>query len=432
MNNILHNIISLFLISCILIVLFYEVPVENRIDFKKEIVDFTNAEDSRNIDKVLSFYEFPVLNYWKYKEISKIDLKELYLSYWKRYEYSENEIQKIDKISDDEFVLTTKYIYSKNIRNLNRYRLSETKFRFNELGKITSIINLSLQKIDHEYILNHNLIRDFSYVENIPQKKDLGLVPLFTVLLLINLSIQAISSFNKRKKDSKVTNVFKDEIELNRLIKIEETEKLKEITKSDTTINLEKEKIEADKKQKTSKYSSIKQSQEKLKKQRELDKVIQQVEEADKRLKEKAKREHFIRLEKEKIEKEKKEAARIKRNKLAREKRRLEQEQKEKEAAKRKRQEARIQREKLVIKEREDKEREKREKEELELRQQQELTTSNIEIVDESEDPFFDDNLSQYITEIPDDDIDETESDIGDFLTDKYMPQNLKNKLKKK
>ena len=43
-----------------------------------------------------------------------------------------------------------------------------------------------------------------------------------------------------------------------------------------------------------------------------------------------------------------------------------------------------------------------------------------------SEFGFSDDNLSQYITEISDED------EIGEFIANKYMFQNLKNKLKNK
>ena len=442
MKSISHNIINIFLFFCILIAVFYDYSNRNKIDLKKQIVDFTKFEDSRNLNKVLLFFEFPLLDYWEHKKISKVELTKIYLSYWERFEYSKNEIQKIDKISDYEAVLKTKYIFKKSIASkLNRYRLSETKFNFNKSGKITSISNLSIRKIDNQYILDNNLTSDFSYEENIFLKNNLEIASFFTLLLILNLSIQALT-IKKRKKESEKFNQLKDEneqqklkevIESNRLIKIKETEKLrqrdlKETTDRELSIKLAKEKIEIEKKRRESvSWENLEAANER---QRDL--------------KETSDKELSIKLAKEKIEKEKKrrerieadkkEAARIKRNKLAKEKReekkRLEQEKKVKD-------EARIKREKRVIKKREDEEREKREKKELELndlnlKQQQELVKSNTEIVDQSEDAFFDDNLSQYITEIPDDDIDDAESDIGDFLTDTYMSQKLKNKLKNK
>jgi hypothetical protein len=385
-KNILHNIFSFLLIFSILIAVFYKYPDKSKVDFKKQIVAFTKAEDSRDINKVFFYFEFPLLNYWENKEISKTALKKIYESYWERFEYSENEIQKIDKINDSEFVLTTKYIFSKNTGNLNSYRLSETKFRFNKSGKITSITNLSLQKINQQFIIDNNLMSNFSYTENIHQKNNVQLVPFFGFLLILNLSVQLIGSKNKNEaengkiKEYKVNNalVTNDEKELHRLIQQEELEK---------------------------------------KKQKEL------------KEKEAAKRALLIRLAKEKIAKEKieevkKEAARIERNKIAKEKR---EEKKRLELIQKANEEAKIKIEKLVIKEREEKERKKREKEE------QEKLNSDVALIDENEDAFFDDNLSQYITVIADDEeVDETQSDEGDFLTDKYMTQDLRNKLKNK
>jgi hypothetical protein len=443
MKSVYDNLISFLLIFCILTAVFYDYSDWNKVDLKKQIVDFTKFEDSRDINKILLFFEFPLLNYWEQKKISKIELKKIYSGYWERFEYSKNEIQKIEKISDYEVVLTTKYIYRNRIASrVNRYRLSETKFKFNKSGKITSISNLSIRKIDNQYIIDNNLISDFSYKENIFLKNNLKLAFFFALLLILNLSIQAVT-IKKRKKKSEKSNEFKDdiaqqklkdEVELNRLIKIEEIEEieeieklrqrdLKEAAKRDVSIKLAKEKIEKEKKR----GESINWEN--------LDAVNKRIRD----LKEASDRELSIKLEKEKIEKEKKsrerieaykkEVARIKRNKLAKEKReekkRLEQEKKAKD-------EARIKREKRVIKKREDEEREKRIKEELNLKEQQNLVKSNPEIVDQSEDTFFEDNLSQYITEIPDDDVDEAESDMGDFLADKYMPQSLKNKLKNK
>ncbi|WP_146105257.1 hypothetical protein [Polaribacter butkevichii] len=359
-----------------------------------------------------------MLDYWKYKEISKIDLKELYLSYWKRYEYSENEIQKIDKISDDEFVLTTKYIYSKYFNHINNYRLSETKFKFNKLGKIASITNLSLKKIDHQYILDNNLIRDFSYTKKVLKKNNTDLTIVLTIFLLFNLLIQAFISNGTISKSVKVTNT-------------KDNNSNKQTDKKVSNENLRDKSI----------------NELKLKEQVALGELNNRIEKEKKVLKDKAWQEALIKVEKKRIESEKKieaqnEAERIRKNKITKEKRqndlRLEKERFEKEKrlaakkearrTKKEAEEAKIKREKAVIQKRQDREREKRKKEEKE----EKLNNSNISIVEEEEDSFFDDNLSQYITEIPDDEEQEDESDIGDFLTDKYMPQNLKNKLKKK
>jgi hypothetical protein len=426
-KSVTHNIFTLLLLLCILISYFYDYSEPTKIDFKKQIVDFTKLEDSRDINKVLGFFEFPVLDYWENKELSKSELKKLYLSYWKGFEYSKNEIQKIEKVSDYEFVLTTKYVFRKNIASkVNRYRLSETKFKFNVSGKVTSIINLSLKRIDDQYTIDNNLISNFSYAENSSQKNNLQLVSFFIVLLMLNLSVQIIGGINKRKRINNKVNESKIESEIDKesLIKNDKVKSNQKPQEKVRKINIE---------------------QQKLSDERELHRLIE-LEEAEKKrerdLREKkaaevkAHREHFARLAKERVERERiaaqeKEAARIKRNKLAREKR---EEQKRLELLKKVKEEARIKREKLVIKKREEAERVKREKEELDdyERRQQELVKPNAELIDQSEDVFYDNNLSQFITEIPDDEDDQDESDIGEFLTDKYMSKNLKNNLKNK
>lgn len=426
MKSVTHNIFTLLLLLCILISYFYDYSEPTKIDFKKQIVDFTKLEDSRDINKVLGFFEFPVLDYWDNKGLGKSELKKLYLSYWKGFEYSKNEIQKIEKVSDYEFVLTTKYIFRKNITSkVNRYRLSETKFKFNASGKVTSIINLSLKRIDVQYIIDNNLTSNFSYVENSPQKNNLQLASFFIFLLILNLSVQIVGDINKRKRGSDKSVEFKGN--------------------KDSLIKNEKEKSSTNNTESREELKKVDVEQKKITDERKLNRLIQ-LEEAEKKreidLREKkaaevkAHRELYTRLAKERIGREKiaaqeKEAARIKRNKLAREKR---EEQKRLEHVQKVKEEARIKREKLVIKKREETEREKREKEELDDYQirQQELVKPNAESIDQSEDDFFDNNLSQFITEIPDDDVEEIESDIGEFLTDKYMSQNLKNKFKNK
>lgn len=485
MKSVTHNIFTLLLLLCILIPYFYDYSEPTKIDFKKQIVDFTKLEDSRDINKVLGFFEFPVLDYWENKGFGKSELKKLYLSYWKGFEYSKNEIQKIEKVSDYEFVLTTKYVFRKNIASkVNRYRLSETKFKFNVSGKVTSIINLSLKRIDGQYIIDNNLISNFSVKENIPQKNNLQLTSFFIVLLMLNLSVQIVGGINKRKRINNKVNESKreseidkesllkndkvksnqkpqekvrkinieqqklsDERELHRLIELEKAETkrerdLREKKAAEVKANhefftrLTKETIEREKvwKERAERVRADRvkiSAQEKEAASIKRNKLAREKREEQKRLELVQKVREEARVKREKIAAQEKEAARIKRNKLAREKR---EEQKKLEQIQKVKEEARIKREKLVIKKREESERAKREKEELDdyERRQQELVKPNPESIDQSKDDFFDNNLSQFITEIPDDEDDQDESDIGEFLTDKYMSKNLKKKFKKK
>lgn len=400
MKNSFHNIISILLIPCILGVYFYEYPDKDKIDFKKQIVDFTRYEDERNLDKVLSYFQFPLQEYWQHKDVSKNELKKLYQGYWKRYEYSKNDIQKIDKVDNYEFVLTTKYIYSKYIKNLNRYRLSETKFKLNKSGKITSITNLSIKKIDHQYILDNNLIRNFSYTEKIFKKNNPDLAIVLTIFLLFNIIVQIF-----------ITNSTSS----------------KSIKESTANVNNSNKKASKQLSNQNLRDQSI--NELKLKEQIAADKLNKRVKEEKNSLKEKAHKEFLIKTEKARIASEKqlaakKEAERIRKIKIAKEKRK-ERERLEKERI------IAVQKANAEAKRRREEEaREKRKKEEEEARR---INESNIALVEEDEDDFFDDNLSQYITEIPDDE--ETnldEDEIGDFLTEKYMSKNLKNKLKKR
>jgi Na+-transporting methylmalonyl-CoA/oxaloacetate decarboxylase gamma subunit len=423
-KNSFYNIINLFLICGILVATFYKYPDKNKIDFKKQIVDFTIYEDARDLDKVLTFFEFPLLEYWQHKKLSKSELKKIYLSYWERFGYSKNEIQKIDKITEHEFVLTTNYIFKKSIfTKLNRYRLSETKFRFNKSGKITSIINLKLKKIDGQYIIDNNLISNFSYAENIPQKNNLQLAFVFIVLLILNLSIQIVSFINKRKRiDSKVN---KSKIE----------------SESNKEIVIKKDKVKSNQKPQE-KVIKINIEQQKLSDERELNRLIE-LEEAQKKreidLREKkaaevkANRELFTRLEKERIEREKieaekKQAARIRKNKIAKEqreeKKRIEKEKIK--AVQKANAEARRKKENIVIQKRQEKEKLKREKEEEEERKN---NVSNI-VLEDDNDEFFDNTLSQFITEIPDEEELDEEIDVSEFLTEKYLSKDLKKKFK--
>jgi hypothetical protein len=438
-KNIIQNIVTVGLVISIFLS-FSRKNTSNFIDYPQQIVDFTKSEDSREIEKVLDFFQFPLLNYWENENLNRTELKKRYLNYWKTYQYSKNNIQKIDSINTLEYILTTKYEFKRSVESTgNRYRLSEIKFTFNKLGKITSVINISLKKIDNQYIIDHNLINDFSYKKtNLPKNKSQK-TPIFLILLLVNLSVQAYFSLNKQNKhvDLELENKKPPkDLKINKEVDGKYSIKYK----SGTVISQEE----------------LKENKDRLKKineERELNRLIYEEEKNKKLEKEKieletrrilAREKAAIELERKKnqevenrkVERER-EAQREKRNKLAREKRA---EKKKLEKDKLKKEAAKIKREKLVIKRRQEEDRIQRENEEREFNASNSISNKELDVYnddvessEEVEDDFFDNNLSQYVTEI-DDDEDEGDDDdeVSDFLTEKYMNEHLKNKLNNK
>lgn len=410
MNNLLHNIVSIFLVFFIFGSFILVNSNQEKIDFKKNIIDFTNFEDNRNLKKVLSFFDYDSLDYWEYKNIGRADLEELYLNYWDRFEYSKNHIQSISRVDNKEFILKTKYIFRKHLSSRSSsYRLSETKFKFNKFGEITSIINLSLKKIDKQYILDNGLIDDFSYVSNVPQKKNYYNTIFFTILLIFNLIIQFISHNNKDVVNKSPSNLN------NQVAQSTKTSVVKpknSYYKKNNTYSFKEKKLPVNKEilkwEAQDKQREVKKEAARIKRlEREREQIVIQ------------KRQEIERIEKEKIMAAKKaeaEAVRKRQNDLKLEKERLEKEKKL--AARRE-----IRRKK----------RETEVKEKRNLEEEVKVTiVSNTNIKDEDEDTFFDDNLSQYITEITDEiEVDEDE-DISEYLTEKYMSKKLKKKFKNK
>jgi hypothetical protein len=220
MRNVTHNSITIILLISVLFFFSKKDPLNNDVNFKKNIIEFITAEDSREIKKILTFYQFPILNYWNEKNLSKNNLKEIYLSSWNKNEFSKNEIQSIKEISKYQYLLTTKYDYTKSLKNKSiNSILSEIQFTFNKEGKITSIKNSSIRKVTKEDNLNPNYINELIEKEGFRPKNSLFLKSSLLILLSLNIILQVLFNIKKlirKKKSSNTSSIKKQEIKSNK------------------------------------------------------------------------------------------------------------------------------------------------------------------------------------------------------------------------
>ena len=382
--NTIQNFITIFLLISLGIISFLaDAKNQNSIDFKKKVINFTNSEDERNIDKVLDSYVFPILRYWEYENIYETELKDLYKNYWNRFEYSKNYIQKLEKINDFEIILTTKYEFKKTLENENkRIRLSKTKFTFNSSGKIIAVDNLSLKIVNKEYVIKNNLVENFSYSSPKELDSEIDYQAILISLIFINLVIQGLFFVGKEEKKLIISNKDTSVIELKK--------------KAEEKLELEKQNRE-----KLAKEERIK---------KELEKTIEKG-----RLEIEKKNREKQRLQKEKICKEK----------LAKEERNKNEQERIKKELEKKIEKNRIERKKTAKEEEALKITNKRKN-----RDSIKIETQLVEKVNQQDsDDFFDSNLSKYITVIEDDVEEVNDDDLGNYLTEKYMNRDLKNKL---
>jgi len=62
------------------------------INYKQIIRDFIASEDNRDIESVLSFYNFPITRYWRTILLNGVELKDKYNRIWDNSVKSENKI----------------------------------------------------------------------------------------------------------------------------------------------------------------------------------------------------------------------------------------------------------------------------------------------------------------------------------------------------
>ena len=114
------------------------------ISYEKIIKSFINAEDSRNIAEIMSFYGDNVVRYWEVKYPSKVDIRKRYLNTWKKVDYSSNEIESIHNESINEYIYKTKFIYRSRKTQETKSISSSVYIKFKE-NKIVEIYEKSRQ-----------------------------------------------------------------------------------------------------------------------------------------------------------------------------------------------------------------------------------------------------------------------------------------------
>ena len=342
---------------------FYGKKLTSADNYKGKVFAFTSYENSRDLGGIINYFAYPISNYWGKKKVGKAEITLLYEKNWERTAQSENFIQDIVKINSKEYILHTVFKYKYKNSNTNRLQLSKVKFLFDAKGKIQSISNVSHSKIDYKIFVELKKQNKFSYQEHPVFMYKIILGVLFLLLLFITLFRKQIIG----KKNLEEEKRQKEEIELKRLLLLEENKK----------------------------YEEKKKEEEKRKKKEfELNRL-------------------FLLEEQKKHEERKKrdEINRIARGKRLKEKRELEKRIEEKIEEERKR----IDIEKSLLDKRSD------------------IKYENNNKNDDG-DTFFQNHLSSYMKEFDDDDNDpdgETH-DIAEMIVEKFMNQELKNKLKNK
>lgn len=201
MKNSIHNICTIILSIAVIVIGSKIFTQKNDIDYYNKILNFYKAEDSREINKILNFYQFPVSKYWNKEKLTQNQIKRIYLSSWKIKEFSKNNILNIDKSSNLEYVITTKYDYIKTQKNkILSSVVSDIKITFNKKGKISSIGNITNKKISGNYSVSKNQKTDFYLKKVTTLERYYLLNTILIMVLILNLITQLYSYLKKNKK----------------------------------------------------------------------------------------------------------------------------------------------------------------------------------------------------------------------------------------
>lgn len=198
MRNITHNTISILLVISIIFFFSNSKPFDDEIYYKRKIIEFIKTEDSRKIENILTYYQFPISNYWNEKNVSQERIKEIYFNSWVKKEFSKNNIQNIVLINDYQYKLFTKYDYgnspkSKSIKSV----LSEIEFTFNKEGKFSSITNIKTKKVKKGDIFKDNFLKEFNDKSNFLSKKIILVKISLIILLMVNFILQVLLFLKK-------------------------------------------------------------------------------------------------------------------------------------------------------------------------------------------------------------------------------------------
>ncbi|WP_370390224.1 trypsin-like peptidase domain-containing protein [uncultured Winogradskyella sp.] len=114
----------------------------SNIDYHSIINNFLEQEDSRNFSSIYNFYSPNIKRYWNVDYPSYEQLFNQYKKAWNTTEYSKNNVQNIEKLTENKYVVSTQFKFLKNGASEISVVNSRIYFEFDYEGKIISIYGL--------------------------------------------------------------------------------------------------------------------------------------------------------------------------------------------------------------------------------------------------------------------------------------------------
>lgn len=312
-----NHLISFFSFLVFAYLIFAIHVVSSETDYTNKIIDLINHEDNRDTVSIAKSYGYPVKFYWGNKNISKPKLLKLYLKAWKNVDESSNLILSINKLSEFEYVLKTRFAYKMRKKEKVAHVLSEVKFFFDKEGEIYGVENIKSNRIlKHDSDLMR--AKQFDYFWCSTSSKERHKIIILICVIILFFCIPLLNNnYIKWKTEKELKRLEEEKVEKLREEnerKILEERRIRILGEEKERERLEQEEIKRlwiEKQKKSLHEEKIKMLKEenekkKLKEERELQRLIR-VEEEEKwrALKRKKEDKELLRLEKDRIENEK-------------------------------------------------------------------------------------------------------------------------------
>ncbi len=112
---------------------------DNIRDFSSSIRGLVNAEDDRNLNQILTYFDYDIKRYWSINNPSRGDLINQYEKSWELTTGSNNTIKEIIRHTPFEYTLKTSFNYYDNKKRKSFTVDSRVFFKFNTDGKIEEV-----------------------------------------------------------------------------------------------------------------------------------------------------------------------------------------------------------------------------------------------------------------------------------------------------
>ena len=106
------------------------------VDMSPIIRDLIKAEEQRNFYKLKGFYSENIIQYGNKSILTHDDLKRIYVKEWAENLYSSHILQRIDKIDNNTYVMSSKYTFYNKKVGKPEIKDMKIKYIFNFYGKI--------------------------------------------------------------------------------------------------------------------------------------------------------------------------------------------------------------------------------------------------------------------------------------------------------